>query len=209
MARRLSPELERSVSTPASTRPQVASRRCPPATTSITSGPGKRRSVERKSEEAVVVMTTGTTEPGSSEGPLARCAKRPATTVGLLNELSTHSPLGAGQRTGTDARIASQRPWHGGMRTIDCLGESRVRENRTHGLGRGDWGGRTPGRDGTRTRRETDGTEPFRRTGYTEPAPYFTTPNRRLPGPLVQCSHGGGRLVPPGVHAEIGGSVDR
>ena len=141
--------------------------------------------------------------------PRARCAKRPATTVGLPNGLSTHSPLGAGQRTGSDARIASQRPWHGGMRTIDCLGESRVREYRTQGLGRGDWGGRTPGRDGTRIRRETDGTEPFRRTGYTEPAPYFTTPNRRLPGPLVQCSHGGGRLVPPGVHAEIGGSVDR
>jgi hypothetical protein len=61
MARRLSSELERSVSTPASTRPQVASLRCPAATTSITSGPGKRRSVERKSEEAIVVMTTGTT----------------------------------------------------------------------------------------------------------------------------------------------------
>jgi len=27
-----------------------------------------------------------------------------------------------------------------------------------------------------RTRRETDGTEPIRRTGCTEPVPYFTTP---------------------------------
>ncbi len=31
------------------------------------------------------------------------------------------------------------------MQTIDGLGESRVRENRMHGSGRGDWGGRDPG----------------------------------------------------------------
>ncbi len=64
---------------------------------------------------------------------------------GIAQGLSTHSLLGAGQRTGSDARVARQRPWHGGMRTIDCLGESRVRENRMHGLGRGDWGGRRSG----------------------------------------------------------------
>ena len=34
---------------------------CPAAATSITSSPGKRRSVKRKSEEAVVVTTAGTT----------------------------------------------------------------------------------------------------------------------------------------------------
>jgi hypothetical protein len=106
-ARRLSSELERSVSTPARTRPEVASLRCPAATTSITSDPGKRRSVERKSEEAVVVMTTGTTQPGSSEGPLARCAKRPATTVGLPTGLFTHLPLGA---RSTDWEGRSGRP---------------------------------------------------------------------------------------------------
>ena len=64
---------------------------------------------------------------------------------GIAQGLSTHSHLGAGQRTGSDARVVHQRSWHGGMRTIDCLGESRVRENRMHGLGRGDWGGRRPG----------------------------------------------------------------
>ena len=64
---------------------------------------------------------------------------------GIAQGLSTHSLLGAGQRTRSDARVARQRSWHGGMRTIDCLGESRVRENRMHGLGRGDWGGRRPG----------------------------------------------------------------
>ena len=50
-----------------------------------------------------------------------------------------------GLRTGSNAWIARQRWWHGGMQTIDCLGESRVRENRMHGSGRGDWGGRDPG----------------------------------------------------------------
>jgi hypothetical protein len=34
------------------------------------------------------------------------------------------------------------------------------------------------------------------------------TPTYWLPGSLVQRSHGGGRLTPPGVQAEIGGSVD-
>jgi hypothetical protein len=28
-------------------------------------------------------------------------------------------------------------PWQGGMLTIDCPGERRVRENRTHGVGGG------------------------------------------------------------------------
>ena len=40
------------------------------------------------------MMTTGTTEPGSSEGPLARCAKRPATTVGLPNGYPPTRPSG-------------------------------------------------------------------------------------------------------------------
>ena len=47
-----------------------------------------------------------------------------------------------------------------------------------HGLTGGRWGWLTPRRDGTCTQRETDGTEPIRRTGYTEPVPYFTTPSR-------------------------------
>jgi len=41
----------------------------------------------------------------------------------------------------SDAWVTRQRRRHGGMRLIDCLGESRVRENRMHGSGRGEWGG--------------------------------------------------------------------
>ena len=63
---------------------------------------------------------------------------------GIAQGLSTHSLLGAGQRTGSDASVARQRSWHGGIRTIDCLGENRVRES-MHGLGRWDWRGRRPG----------------------------------------------------------------
>ena len=60
------------------------------------------------------------------------------------------------------------------MRLIDCLGESRcgrtARTVREGGTGEVDaqasWI--------TCTRRETAGTEPIRRTGHTEPVPYFT-----------------------------------
>ena len=97
------------------------------------------------------------------------------TTVGLSNGLSTHSPHGTGQRTGSDARVVRQRPWHGGMRTIDCLGESRVRENRMHGLGRGDWGGRRPG--------EMEHAPEGKLTGLS-PSAVPTTPNQFPTSPL-------------------------
>ena len=51
-----------------------------------------------------------------------------------------------------------------------CAGEPHAR------FDRGPLGRLTPRRDGiTCTQRETDGTEPIRRTGYTEPAAYLTT----------------------------------
>jgi hypothetical protein len=44
------------------------------AALSITGDPGKWQAAERKSEGVVVVTTAGTTQPGSSEGPLLhRC----------------------------------------------------------------------------------------------------------------------------------------
>jgi hypothetical protein len=43
----------------------------------ITGGPGKWQAAERKSEGVVVVMTSGTTQPGPSEGPLLhRCTTK-------------------------------------------------------------------------------------------------------------------------------------
>ena len=43
----------------------------------ITGDPGKWRAAERESEGVVVVMTVGTTQPGSSEGPLLhRCTSK-------------------------------------------------------------------------------------------------------------------------------------
>jgi hypothetical protein len=56
-----------------------------------------------------------------------------------------------------------------------CAGEPHARFDRGP-LGRFD----AQVRWNTRTQRETGGTEPIRRTGYTEPAAYLTTPRERL-----------------------------
>lgn len=40
-------------------------------------------------------------------------------------------------RTGSGAWACRQRGWLRGMRLVDCLGESRMRENLMSGLGRG------------------------------------------------------------------------
>ena len=95
--------------------------------TPITGGPGKGWSAERKSEEVVLAMIGADNITRRSEGPLARCAikQRPR-------------PLG-GRGASQVAGAGRQRPWRGGMRPADCLGESRVRENLTHGSGRGCW----------------------------------------------------------------------
>ena len=118
-------ERERSVSAPAS----MASGRQPgvlrEVATPITGSPGKWWSAERKSEEAIVAMIGVDNITRRSEGPLAR--RRP--------------------RNGQD-RVAVEEPRRslgpvanavaGGMRPVDCLGESRVRENFMHGSGRGE-----------------------------------------------------------------------
>jgi hypothetical protein len=61
-----------------------------------------------------------------SEGPLARWRSRNGQDRVAVEE--PRRSLGPG----TNA-VAS------GMRPVDCLGESRVRENLTHGSGRGCW----------------------------------------------------------------------
>ena len=54
------------------------------------------------------------------------------------------------------------------------MSESRVRENRTHGLIGGRWGGRRHGETERALDRETGGTEPVRPAGHAEPAAYLT-----------------------------------
>jgi len=74
-------------------RSRAATPWCPAAAKPISSDPAKWRSVERKSEGAVVATTDGTTQPAPSEGPLARCVEQAVTTVGLPWWLLTHPPM--------------------------------------------------------------------------------------------------------------------
>ena len=125
------------------------------------------------------MMTVGTTQPLPSEGPLSQvCVK---TGGGSWDCRFGYSPTavvdGDDPRTGGIAGIVGQGAWRHGMLAIDCLGESRVRENLTHGLGRGRWrrSSQTHG-DGLSPRWETSGP---RQPGLqvwvaTAPAPYFT-----------------------------------
>jgi hypothetical protein len=100
-----------------------------------------------------------------------------------------YSPIavvdGGDPRAGGIAGIVGQGAWRHRMLAIDCLGESRVRENLTHGLGRGRWrrSSQTHG-DGLSPRWETSGP---RQPGLqvwvaTAPAPYFTVV---VPGPAT------------------------
>ena len=120
-------ERGRSVSAPALTAPGCQPGALREVATPITGGPGKWWSAERKSEEATVAMIGVDNITRRSEGPLARCAIR-----------QRPRPLG-GRGASQVAGARRQRPWRGGMRPADCLGESRVRENLTHGSGRGCW----------------------------------------------------------------------
>ena len=133
-----STEQERSVSTPA-VWPQVANLGCPGMMKPITGNTGKWWSVERKSEEAVVATIGVDNRTRRSEGPLARCAikQRPR----LIAAEEPRRSLGP---------IANAVAC--GMLSVDCLGESRVRENFMHGLGRGE-------------RRRTEDAQPSRSLG--------------------------------------------
>ena len=122
-----STERERSVSAPAFWVPGRRPGTLREVAMPITGGPGKWWSAERKSEEGIVAMIGVDNITRRSEGPLARCAitQRPRP---LRRSMSLAGRLGR-----------HQHPWQGGMRPVDCLGESRVRENLTHGSGRGCW----------------------------------------------------------------------
>jgi hypothetical protein len=137
MVRRLSLELEISVSAPA-TRPQEANLWCPVTAKPISSDLAKWWSAERKSEEVVGVRTSGTAQPGPSEGPLARCAVQAVTTVGSPDGLVTHPPARAEEVYGPhrEAGVGRQRRGAAECGRSTAWGESRVRENRMHGLGR-------------------------------------------------------------------------
>jgi hypothetical protein len=93
--------------------------------TPITGGPGKWWSAERKSEEVVVAMIGVDNITRRSEGPLARCAIRQRPRL----ETAEEPRRSLGPMTNA---VAS------GMWSVDCLGESRVRENLIHGSRRGE-----------------------------------------------------------------------
>ncbi len=120
-----STERERSVSAPAFTAPGCQSGALREVAIPITGSTGKWWSAERKSEEAVVAMIGVDNITRRSEGPLARCAikQRPR----LVRAEEPRRSLGPIANA-----VAS------GMPSVDCLGESRVRENLMHGLGRGE-----------------------------------------------------------------------
>jgi hypothetical protein len=71
-----------------------------------------------------------------SKGPPAGCALHTGKGCGNAFGLMTRD-------VSPEIRVAClgrpPTPWRGGMRVTDCPGESRVRQNLTHGLGRGRW----------------------------------------------------------------------
>jgi hypothetical protein len=98
--------------------------------------------------------------------------------VGLSIWLLAHRVVdGSDPRSGGIAGIVGQGAWRHRMRAVDCLGESRVRENLTHGLGKGCCrrSSQTHG-DGLSPRWETSGPRQpgLRVRVVTAPAPYFT-----------------------------------
>ncbi len=97
---------------------------CLAAAKPISGSPVKWRSAERKSEKGVVAMIGVDNITRRSEGPLARCATATA---------KTRRGRGASRALGPVANPGGVR----GMRLVDCLGESRMRENLMSGLGRG------------------------------------------------------------------------
>lgn len=128
-------------------------------------------------------MTAGKAR--SSEGPVARCALRPGKDCGIAHRGSPLALLG--RRTGTGAWARGQPGWQRGMPRVDCLGESRMRENFMSGLGRGRWkrtrcgqGGECRGRPGNCP---AGALLTYRHApARTAPAPYFT---RIIEGGLV------------------------
>ena len=120
----VSTERERSVSAPALQVPGRQPGVLREVATPITGSPGKWWSVERKSEEVIRAMIGADNITRRSKGPLARCAIKQRPRLEAAEE--PRRSLGP-----TANAVAS------GMRPVDCLGESRVRENLMHGSGRG------------------------------------------------------------------------
>ena len=107
-------ERERSVSAPASTASGCLPGVLREVATPITGSPGKWWSAERKSEEVVVARIGVDNITRRSEGPLARRA---------IKQRPRLEPAEEPRRSlGPMANAVAS-----GMRSVDCLGESRVR----------------------------------------------------------------------------------
>ena len=87
------------------------------------------------------------------------CTERPGTVAGLPEEGYLPARLMV-VRPSTDrsAGVGGQPGWRRGMPSVDCPGESRMRENLTSGSGRGRWKRSGIYGDGLSPRWETPGT---------------------------------------------------
>ena len=121
----LSTERERSVSAPAS-RPQAATLGAPGS--GETYNRQHREGVECRAEVGGGRSSDDRQDNTTcrSQGPPARCAV-------------TQRPRPRAEEPRRSLWISRQHFWQGGMWLVDCLGESRVRENFMHGSGRGCW----------------------------------------------------------------------
>ena len=99
--------------------------------------PTKRPSAQRKSAQVVVAMMGTDNITCPSEGPVAGCAVGVSASAGMRDLVPNPRQLERAAGWVPDRLDGRPTPWQGGMLIIDCPGERRVRENRTHGVGGG------------------------------------------------------------------------
>lgn len=123
-------EQERSVSAPAFVAPG-----CRPGV------PGSGEAYNRRPRE---VVERRAEVGGGHSGSDDRRDNRTRRSEGPLARWRRQRPRPKGRGASPVAGAGRQRRWRGGMRPVDCLGESRVTENVTHGSGGGSWRRRWP-----------------------------------------------------------------
>src|SRR6266508_4023637 len=123
-------EQERSVSAPAFVAPG-----CRPGVSGSGEASNRRPRgvVERRAEVG-----------GGHSGSDDRRDNRIRRSEGSLARWRRQRPRPKGRGASPVAGAGRQRRWRGGVRPVDCLGESRVTENVTHGSGGGSWRRRWP-----------------------------------------------------------------
>jgi hypothetical protein len=136
-------EQERSVSAPASVAPA-----CQPGV------PGSGEAYNRRPWE---VVERRAEVGGGHSGSDDRRDNRTRRSEGPLARWRRQRPRPQGRGASPVAGAGRQRRWQGGMRPVDCLGESRVTENVTHGSGGGSWRRRRATVTGDGRPRETAG----------------------------------------------------